>query len=223
VIDAGSALDRLLAALDSVDASQHDLTAMRQTWPEARVAAVLALFYPLRDAPHLILTRRSPDLKHHSGQISFPGGRIESSDPSPAEAALRETREELGIATTDVRLHGTLDPVFTVVSNFVLLPIVGSLPARPSFVPDPREVAELIDLPLATLLGPSAAEEEWWELRGRVRKVSFYRYGKHKIWGATAKVLRQIVELAGGPRLPGELLPPGDVDPETHPPDQPGP
>jgi 8-oxo-dGTP pyrophosphatase MutT (NUDIX family) len=222
VIDAGSALERLLSALDTLDTSLHDLALVRRSWPDARVAAVLALFYPLGDAPHLILTRRSPDLRHHSGQISFPGGRIESTDPSPAAAALRETREELGIPTEGIELHGTLDPVFTVVSNFVLLPIVGSLPARPLFVPDPGEVAELIDLPLASLLDPAAAEEECWELRGRARRVSFYRYREHKIWGATARVLRQVVELAGGRGLPQGLLPPGDVDPETHPPDRPG-
>lgn len=201
-------LHRALAALGPVDEAT-----VEADFPTARRGAVLALLYPRPDEPHLILTRRTPHLRLHSGQISFPGGRIDPHDFSPAEAALRETREEIGIATDRLELYGPLRPVFTVVSNYVLFPFVGFSAEAPAFAPNPHEVAELIELPLSHLLTPSAAHEEIWLIRGDRRRVGLYRFGQHKIWGATARVLRQLVVLAGGPDPPPRLVPPGEVEP----------
>lgn len=190
-----------------------DEAAIEAEYPTARRGAVLALLYPHRGAQHILLTLRTSHLRHHSGQISFPGGRIDPHDFSPCEAALRETREEIGIATDHLEVHGPLRPVFTVVSNFILLAFVGFAPQRPAFAPNPHEVAELIELPLAHLLDPSTPRNEIWLIRGERRRVGFYRFGEHKIWAATARVLRQMVALAGGPEPPSHLVPPGEVEP----------
>ena len=215
------ALRRSLAALPSVN---FDDAGLEASYPGARWAAVLALFYPRRGEPHLVLTRRTPHLKTHSGQISLPGGRIDPLDFSPAEAALRETREELGVATDDLELFGPLavsyeplEPFYVAASNSVLLPFVAFAEQRPAFVPNPGEVAEVIELPLSHLLDASSVTEEIWPLRGELRRIGFYRFGPHKIWGATARILRQVVALAGGPEPPPGLMLPGDVEPDAFP------
>src|SRR5689334_15954339 len=207
-----SPLERLRQNLAQVD-HQADLVACQATYPDARLGAVLVLFYPYAGQPTLVLTRRTPDLRLHSGQISFPGGRIDPEDQSAAAAARRETLEEIGVATAELPLIGPLEPVFTIASNFILLPFVAFAPARPDFIPNPYEVAEVIELPLDHLLAPTTVENEIWALRGERRLIAYYRYGEHKIWGATAKVLRQIVDLAGGPPPPAHLIAPGDTAP----------
>ena len=209
-----AALDLLLHRLSATGASEPDEEAIEREYPGARRGAVLVLFYPVAGQPHLVLTQRTTTLSLHSGQISLPGGRIDPDDPTPREAALRETREELGLTTDQLAVWGPLQPVFTVVSNFILLPFVGLAEARPSFVPSPAEVAEIIELPLSHLLLPSTVQNEIWRLRDERRRVGFYRFGEYRIWGATARVLRQIVALAGGPPPPAHLVTPGEVEPE---------
>jgi 8-oxo-dGTP pyrophosphatase MutT (NUDIX family) len=201
---------RLHQALGSL--APHDEAAIEAAYPTARRGAVLAMFYPRDGEPHIALTRRTPTLRLHSGQISFPGGRIDPHDFSPKEAALRETREEIGIATDHLEVHGPLEPVFTVVSNFILLPFVGFAAEAPAFAPNPHEVAELIELPFGHLVDPATPRDEIWLVRGDRRRVGFYLYREHKIWGATARVLRQIIAMVGGPEPPSGLVPPGEVE-----------
>lgn len=207
-------LDLLVQRLNTVRTFEPDEAAIEREYPGALRGAVLVLFYPASGQPHLVLTQRTTSLSLHSGQISLPGGRIDPDDATPREAALRETREELGLSTDGLAVWGPLQPVFTVVSNFILLPFVGLATERPTFVPNPAEVAEIIELPLGHLLLPSTVQDELWQLRGERRRVGFYRFGEHRIWGATARVLRQIVALAGGPPPPTELVTPGEVEPE---------
>lgn len=181
--------------------------------PGARPSAVLLLLYPLHGEPHIVLTRRAEQLSQHSGQIALPGGRIDPYDPSPVEAALRETREELGINTDELEVLGALDPVYVNASRFLILPFVASSPRRPVFVPNQAEVDEVIEVPLRHLLSAAAPAEERWIVRGDWRRVGLYRYGHHKIWGATARVLRQLIALLDGPAPPPGRAAPGEVLP----------
>ena len=157
-----------------------------------RPAAVLILLYEWDGEPVTLLTRRSEHLRGHRGEISLPGGTPEPGDASLYETALRETWEEIGVEPATVSLIGALEPVLTVVSNYAITPFVARL-SRPAFTPNPREVAELIELPLGRLVEPDACREELWETDGVARTIYFYDYRSHTIWGATARILRHFV------------------------------
>lgn len=157
----------------------------------ARAAAVLLLLYPHDGELSFVLTRRTESVGTHKGQISLPGGGIEPVDESPAACALRETCEELAVCTEDVHLLGELTPLYVVVSDFQIHPIVGYLPARPEFVPQPSEVAEVIEVPLAHLLDERVKVEERWTLHDVEVDVPYYRLNGHVIWGATAIILSE--------------------------------
>lgn len=165
----------------------------------ARQAAVLVLVYALAGEPHLVLTRRTDRVATHKGEISLPGGAQDADDPSPLATALREAAEELGIEPAAVEILGELEPVETMVSNFVITPFVGWSRQRPQYRPHPAEVAEVIEVPLRALQEPDALAEEVWTIDGTPRLVAFYRYGGHRIWGATFRILRQfLARLAAG-------------------------
>ncbi len=183
--------------------------------PEAppRPAAVLVLLYPVDGQPRFVLERRPVDLPDHAGQISLPGGGVRADDGSFLGAAQRETYEELGVAPDEYVVWGRLEPVAIQVSNFVVVPFVAYAPRRPAFQPDPREVAEVLEIPLAALVDPRARAEEIWQVRGSARRVAFYRHGEHKIWGATARVLVQISRVLRDLPDPEGALDPGEVLP----------
>jgi 8-oxo-dGTP pyrophosphatase MutT (NUDIX family) len=153
------------------------------------------LLYPIDGVLHLVLTVRTSNLDHHSGQISLPGGGWEDGDVSYQETALRETREETGVSTTGLELLGSLTPLYIPPSNHIVHPFVAYADLRPVFNPDPREVAELLDVPLHLLLDPATRREEDWIRRGAVLHVPFYAFGEHKVWGATAIILAEFVAM----------------------------
>ena len=195
-------LGRLRAALEAAGLGPSGLDAPPAADPRGRtLAAGLILLYPRLDpvvgsvTPHLVLTRRTTTLRKHSGQISLPGGRHDATDGSLVRTALRETHEELGVAPEELEIWGRLEPEWIVVTHYLLAPFIGYAPRRPEFRLAPAEVDEVIELPLATLLDPATLAEETWELAGASRQVHFFRYGEHKIWGATARVLSKLVEL----------------------------
>jgi 8-oxo-dGTP pyrophosphatase MutT (NUDIX family) len=159
---------------------------------KTRPAAILILLYPdpQGGADTLVFTRRRDDMRHHPGQISFPGGRVEPDDPSPVAAALREAHEELGIAPADVALVGLLEPVHTVVSNYLITPVIGRAARRPAFTPNPAEVAEVIELPLAGLRDPAIHRTELRDTPWGRHDIHYYQYGPYNIWGATARILQ---------------------------------
>ena len=166
---------------------------------EPRPAAVLVGIVARADAPGVLLTRRHEGLRHHAGQVSFPGGRIEPEDASPAAAALREAREEVGLRPDQAHLLGYLDPLLTI-TGFRVVPVLALL--DPAFVPvpDPGEVAEAFEVPLALLLDPERLERIELEFGGRPRHVLQYRYDQQRIWGVTASILFNLRErLANAP------------------------
>ena len=162
---------------------------------EPRQAGVLLLLYPLHGVLCLVLTVRTSDLNYHSGQISLPGGGWEEGDASLQETALREAWEEIGIVTDGLELLGSLTPLYIPPSNNIVHPLIAYAPQRPAFHPDPKEVAELLEVPLHLLLDPATRREEDWTWRGAPLHVPFYAVGEHKIWGATAIMLAEFLEL----------------------------
>lgn len=162
----------------------------------ARLGGVLLLLYCADEEIHLVLTKRPDYDGVHSGQVSFPGGRHEP--PETLEmTARRETHEEIGIPAADVEILGGLTPLFVVPSNFEVHPFVGRYvgQGRPSFVPDVREVAAILEVPLRLLLDPATRVEESMELRGGLRlRVPCFRVGEHRVWGATAMMLSEFLQ-----------------------------
>lgn len=165
-----------------------------------RAAAVLAPLYALNGQPHLIFTVRSLDVASHRGEISFPGGSRETSDADLAATALRETDEELGITPHRVDVLGALPVVFAGPSNFAVTPFVGWLgEGVPALTPSPAEVAEVIYAPLTALDDPAIYHTEVWQRFGQPHQIHFYDFGAYRIWGATGRMLRALLELLPPP------------------------
>jgi 8-oxo-dGTP pyrophosphatase MutT (NUDIX family) len=160
---------------------------------------VLILLYPHEGRLYFVLMRRSEhELDRHRGQISLPGGRHELTDSDYRETALREAREELGIALDQVELLGTLSALYIPPSNFYIYPAVAYTPIRPQFRPDPGEVAELIEAPVAALLDPQTRITEEWSMpqfNGAKVMMPHYLIAGHKVWGATAMVLAEFAAM----------------------------
>lgn len=157
-------------------------------------AGVLLLFYPYQDKLYLVFTRRTENVDFHKGQISLPGGRQEPEE-SLEQTALREAQEELKIDPDSVRILGRLTPLFIPPSNYCIYPIASFSEKRPDFQPAAQEVAEVLEIPVEHLLEPENTHMETWMIRGAEVKVPFYLFRGHKIWGATAMVLAELVEL----------------------------
>ena len=143
---------------------------------------------------HIVLTRRTDALDNHRGQISLPGGSMEPGEDAVA-TALREAHEELAIDPARVEVLGKLSPLYIPPSGFCIFPVVGYTPERPAFAPSPTEVAEVLEVALDHLLDPATRREEIWPLRGENVRVPFYTVGHHKVWGATAMVLCELLAL----------------------------
>lgn len=158
---------------------------------DARQAAVLVLLYPRNGRWHLPLTRRQDYLTQHAGQVSLPGGAIDPGESSQ-QAALRETHEELGIETGRVRILGQLTSVNLFNSNFHVTPWVGSRVDTPEFLPNPEEVAELIELPLSALRQGNQGLRMTIR-RGRLEfSAPYLEWQGTKIWGATHLMLGEL-------------------------------
>lgn len=169
----------------------------RPSGHQPRQGGVLILLYPKDGRLHFPLTRRTETLEEHKGQISLPGGAREG-DESLEWTALRETHEELGVDPQSVEVLGALTPLYIFPSDYCISPYVAARPDRPTFVPDPVEVAEVLEVPLANLLDPAIRREEEWMLHGTLTRVPFYWIGEHKVWGATAMVLSEFTAVLGG-------------------------
>ena len=159
--------------------------------PAARRAGVLVPLFVREAMLWVVLTRRTETVEHHRGQISFPGGAEEPGDEDLQATALRETSEELGVRPEDARLLGPLSPIVTV-TDFYVAPFVAAIPQPYVFSPAESEIAEVIEAPVAALSDPAIRETKF--LPGRDEPVLFYRYGEHVIWGATARILAELLE-----------------------------
>jgi len=159
-------------------------------------AAVLILVSEREGEPHVIFTERSTHVEHHKGQICFPGGACDSADDCLETTALRETWEEIGVKPEDVRIVGQLDDMVTI-SNFRVTPYVGMLTTQPDYpynISD-QEVAQVVEVPLAYLMDERNMELEVRQHQGRQVLVPAFAYNGHRIWGATARILHQFIEL----------------------------
>ena len=160
-----------------------------------RLAAVLLLLYPAADGISLLFTLRAPTLTQHSGEISLPGGRAEPGDSSLAHTALRETEEEIGLPATNVRLLGALTPLYIPPSRNWVHPFLGWLPDPPVLQPNPAEVARIIHVPLATLFAPHTIGCYEWQHEGIHRTAPCYQIADMRIWGATAMIVSELLEV----------------------------
>lgn len=154
-----------------------------------RPAAVLVLLCPVADVITVVLIRKTVGTGVHAGQMAFPGGAREPSDVTLLDTALRETWEEIGITPGLIRPLGCLEPILVGASRFHVTPFVGWLEQRPEVVLNPDEVDAVMYLPLETLFGARAIDEEILELRTGRCRVQCYRYDGNVIWGATARIL----------------------------------
>jgi 8-oxo-dGTP pyrophosphatase MutT (NUDIX family) len=169
----------------------------RRALPEAldetdlKRAAVLLPLFVRNGTLWILLTRRTETVEHHRGQISFPGGAEEADDRSLLETALRESEEEIGLKRQDAIPLGSLSPMRTVTS-FYVEPFVAAIPQPYVFRPQESEIAEIIEAPLPALADPAILETKPYP--GRPEPVLFYHYGRHTIWGATARMLADLLD-----------------------------
>jgi len=171
--------------------------------PDARHSGVLILFYPHDGKIYFPLTLRPTYLGVHSGQVSLPGGRREQQDVDLIATALRETHEEIGVPPAAVEIVGALSTLYIYRSNHLVLPVVGWTAARPTFVTDPHEVAQLVEAPLNDFLNPANYRTETWELPDRRANVPIISVQNQAIWGATAMILGELLALPTLQRLHG--------------------
>jgi 8-oxo-dGTP pyrophosphatase MutT (NUDIX family) len=156
-------------------------------------SAVLLLVYPKEARFHLVFMLRNVYKGPHSGQISFPGGKWEKGDADLIHTALRETSEEIGIATGEIRVCGRLTDLLVPITNFLITPIVGFCPHTPVFSPDPSEVRELLEIPVAHLLDPGNRKTGPVPVPWGNATVPYFDAGSHRIWGATAMILNEFL------------------------------
>ena len=173
--------DNIVAGLPMTDSSA------------ARPAAVLVPLIAHDAGLTILLTQRTQHLTHHAGQVSFPGGRAEAQDNGPVATALRETREEVGLAPEQVEILGFLDRYQTV-TGFMVTPVVGLIRPPLALQPDPQEVDEIFEVPLEFFLDRANHQRHSRVFKGQRRYYYAIPYGNHYIWGATAAMLVSFVQ-----------------------------
>jgi 8-oxo-dGTP pyrophosphatase MutT (NUDIX family) len=160
---------------------------------EPKHAAVLVPVVTYANEPALILTERSTSLRQHSGQIAFPGGRVDEDDSSVLAAACREAEEEIGLDRALVRPLGYLDPYLST-TGYLIMPVVGLVPPDYNLSLNPGEVADAFEVPLSFLMDPSRHELHSREWKGKLRRYYAMPYGERYIWGVTAGIIRNLYE-----------------------------
>lgn len=164
------------------------------TAPERVPSAVLLPIYYREGQCYILFTQRTNNVSEHKGQISFPGGARQDGE-SLRQTALRESCEEIGLAPADVEVLGELDDTATITSNFIVTPFVGVIPWPNRLKADGWEADEIIEVPIVALLDKKAREDKNEVVGGKPVTSYFYHYGDKVIWGATARILHQFLEL----------------------------
>lgn len=159
--------------------------------PHPQTSAVLVLLFQKHQRPHVLLIRRSANLRSHPGEISFPGGVYQAEDENLLHTALRETQEEVGLELEPDQIVSRL-PTVTTLTEFVVSPFAARLDELPPLVPNAREVAEILQVPVAPLLTTLAPDVGY----RRDMDMWVLHHGPHRIWGATARILRYLELLA---------------------------
>ncbi len=166
---------------------------------DAKIACVLSLLYPKNNDWYIILMKRVSKFKEdkHRGQVSFPGGKLEPTDESLAAGALREAQEEVNVDPAQVKLLGQLTYLYIPVSNFLVYPFVGYTKQRPNFIPDPNEVASIIEFPLNHLFDSNNIKEIDKKISPNLilKGVPYFDIKGEVVWGATAMILSELVEI----------------------------
>ncbi|NOZ03165.1 MAG: CoA pyrophosphatase [FCB group bacterium] len=157
-------------------------------------SAVLILLFPRGDDIRFYLTQRTHAVEHHKGQISLPGGAWEEGERLP-DTAMRETYEEIGVRGDGIRLLGALTPLFVPVTGFMIHPFIGWLNYEPLTNPDPAEVETLFSVSVNSLIDDNIIGKEERTIRGFLMHIPFFKFGDHKVWGATAMILSEFKTL----------------------------
>jgi 8-oxo-dGTP pyrophosphatase MutT (NUDIX family) len=182
--------------LERVQQALAEYTPRRIDNPQAAPAAVLILICDRGGEPCVIFTERTNHVEHHKGQMSFPGGACDDEDDCMETTALRETFEEIGVRPEHVRIIGQLDDMLTV-SNFRVTPFVGLLEYQDEypFVINDHEVQRIVHVPLSFFMDEKNMELEVREHNGREVLVPAFSFNGHRVWGATARMLHQLLEI----------------------------
>jgi 8-oxo-dGTP pyrophosphatase MutT (NUDIX family) len=158
-------------------------------------SAVLLLLYYKRGQYYILFTKRTETVTAHKGEVSFPGGAYEEKDGTLLDTALRECTEEIGLMPSDIELLGELDDFFTVGSNFMVSPFVAVMPWPYPLRIDPTEVAEVVEVPISVLLDKDCLRQETESINGKIVTSYEYHYKGQVIWGATARILNQFLNI----------------------------
>ena len=167
---------------------------VRITDPSRTRAAVLVPIFRKDGQYYLLFIKRTNRVRVHKGQISFPGGACEERDGSLLNTALRESAEEIGLAADDIQVLGELDDQESITTNYVITPFLGLIPHPYHFRLDRHEVQELLEVPISALLDEN---NEQCEILPDKRVACSYRYGSEVIWGATARILKHLLDMLG--------------------------
>lgn len=193
---------RLKEPLPGLSAQRRMASESRLKWitegmdiSKAKKSGVLILLYPDHGTPKLVLIQRPDYEGTHGGQVSLPGGKQEKSDQTLIETALRETREELGIPSSSIRIIGTLSELYIPPSNFLVHPVVGYLTEKTDFHPDPVEVKDIVEVEISSLLDPECITIREIHVSGITLTAPCYTINGATIWGATAMILAELAEV----------------------------
>ncbi len=163
-------------------------------------AAVLVPLFLKEDELYLLMTHRTDQVFAHKNQISFPGGGMEPGDADLVATALRESHEEIGLLPADVEILGQMEDTFTM-TGYRISPVVGRIPFPYTFKSNPFEVREVLFVPWALFSEGQHHRREHIQIADRMLDVDYYQFGQHTIWGATARIARQLVEATGAVTL----------------------